>query len=319
MTASTKTIVVLGATGQQGSALIHFLAESNVFLPKYDIIALTRVTRSKSAQRLAQIPRVKVVAVPKDVMDEPERSFAQIGLKKGEVYGMFSVQGYVDAKTETRQGKAVVDAAQKLGVEHFIHSSTDIGFNVKIVVEDYIKTLDPPMGYTMLRPAQFMDNLLPTASFMFKMGRTVLLQRTFTHHPERKHQMISARDIGRAGAMALEHPDQWKGREIRLAGDEFTMPELQKIYSEIMGRPIETAPWILGLMVKSFVSLMSEAAGVSGWLRKLLQSEDDRSYPLTAQFWDDVGYGIDIPALKKDMPELEDLRTFLTRYKEARK
>ena len=34
-----------------------------------------------------------------------------------------------------------------------------------------------------------------------------------------------------------------------------------------------------------------------------------------AQFWDDQGFNVDIPSLKKEVPDLRDLRTFLREYK----
>jgi uncharacterized protein YbjT (DUF2867 family) len=127
-----------------------------------------------------------------------------------------------------------------LRCEHFIYSSAHLGsldppiwpsFQAKYTVEQHIKSLG--MDYTFLRPSQFMDNLLPTSAFMFKITRTMLLRRTFYKHPERKHQMVSTRDIGLAGARAFEQPERYKCRIVVLSGDEFTMPELERIYKEV--------------------------------------------------------------------------------------
>lgn len=78
-----------------------------------------------------------------------------------------------------------------------------------------------------------MDNLLPTSTSFMKLARTMLIYNTFKSHPERKHQMVSCRDIGRAGALAFHHPEIWRERDFVLAGDEFTMPELVEIYREV--------------------------------------------------------------------------------------
>lgn len=75
-------------------------------------------------------------------MDEPAKVFTQLNFANGDVYGVFSVQGYVDDKTMIRQGmrcivakmswthllgKAIADAAHSIGVKHFVYSSTDNG------------------------------------------------------------------------------------------------------------------------------------------------------------------------------------------------
>jgi hypothetical protein len=110
-------------------------------------------------------------------------------------------------------------------------------FEVKKRVEEHIRSLCGPdgtgMGYSFLRPVQFMENLLPDAPFLFKIGRTVLIRYTFVNHPERKHQFISSRDIGRAGSKAFTEGPGWQNGIVRLAGDGLTMPELQRVYEEV--------------------------------------------------------------------------------------
>jgi hypothetical protein len=70
------------------------------------------------------------------------------------------------------------------------------------------------------------------------MGRTLLIHHAFKTHPERKHQMVSTRDIGIAGARAFEEPGRWK--VLDLAGDEIDMVELQQTYREVMGEEVDT-------------------------------------------------------------------------------
>ncbi len=83
---------------------------------------------------------MKVLDVAKNHMDDAERTFRDLGLGKGEAYGVFSVQEYVDEQIELKQGishrinkvgqadgmvqvRGTVDAAHALGVQHFIYSS----------------------------------------------------------------------------------------------------------------------------------------------------------------------------------------------------
>jgi len=45
--------------------------------------------------------------------------------------------------------------------------------------------------------------------------------------------MVSTKDIGVFGAMAMNEPDVYLGRAVVLAGDEFDMPTMQSTYKEV--------------------------------------------------------------------------------------
>ncbi|TYJ58823.1 hypothetical protein B9479_000255 [Cryptococcus floricola] len=298
----SKIIVVFGATGQQGSALINALAEYNTPTPQYTILALSRSPLAPSSVALGSLPGVKVVPVARNYMDEPDKMFLDNGLGKGGVWGVFSVQGYVSEDVEWKQAKAIADASKAIEVKHFVYTGVSFGsliddppliFAVKRKVEQYIESINLP--HTFLRPAQFMDNLLPTSPFLFKVSRTILLRRTFYNHPERKHQMVSCRDIGQMGALAFANPHHYLGKAVDLAGDEFTMEELEKRYEGIMGAPIQLTFGVLASFVRWMVAPLGSMAN----------------------FFDDYGYTVNIPELRKDMPDLEDLDAFLKRYKGA--
>ncbi|WVQ84315.1 hypothetical protein IAT38_006467 [Cryptococcus sp. DSM 104549] len=296
----SKSIVVFGATGLQGSALVKALSVYNTPSQKFTIYALSRSSATPSSDHLAALPGVKVVQAAKNYMDEPDKVFEDLELKAGDVYGVFSVQGYVSEDVELKQGLAIVDAAEKVGTQHFVYSSVDFGglektqvegFEVKRQVENRLKATGMP--YTILRLCEFMDNLLPTSSFMFKVFRTVILRKTFIHHPERKHQMISARDIGRFAALAFAHPSEFAGREVSLAGDEFTIPELERKYEEVLGSGVQLTYEFLAGFVKWMVPAVRQIS----------------------EFYDDHGCTADIAQVRADLPDVEDLAAFLRRYK----
>ncbi|WVR06181.1 hypothetical protein IAU60_003211 [Kwoniella sp. DSM 27419] len=294
---STKTIVVFGATGVQGTALIEALSPNNTFR----IIALSRNPASGPSKKLAALPNTTVAEAPATVMDKPLEVLESLGLKKGEIHGVFSVQGYVDDAAMVRQGKAIADAAVAYDVKHIVYSSVDFagltntevaGFETKRAVENYILTL--PIGHTFLRPVQFMDIWLPDTPFQFKMGRTVWSKLTYYKHPERKHQLISSRDIGKAGAKAFIEGPQWKDGVVRLAGDEMVVGDLNKVYKEVYGTDIPFAPLPLAWFVSKVVGLVKEFA----------------------KFFDEHGFNVPIEEVRKDIPDLEDYRTFLLRNKQ---
>ncbi len=59
--------------------------------------------------------------------------------------------------------------------------------------------------------------------------------------PETKLQMIAVRDIGVFARMAFDEPGVWLGREVEIAGDSLTMPEVAAAFGRVLGRPVEYA------------------------------------------------------------------------------
>ena len=153
MVNTDKTVLVTGATGRQGGAVIRHM------LPKgWKLRALTRDTDSAAAKTLA---REGVEVVRGDLEDLHSLECATRG-----VYGVYSVQDFwsVGARREVQQGKNLSDAAKKARVEHFVYSSvggaernSGIGhWATKWEIEQYIRQLGLPA--TMIRPAAFMEN-----------------------------------------------------------------------------------------------------------------------------------------------------------------
>jgi len=80
------------------------LTKHNTPVVQYKIIALTRDANSGSAKQLASLPGVTVSQVGKDHQERPLEALQELGLKKGDVYGIFSCQAYVDDEAMFRQG-----------------------------------------------------------------------------------------------------------------------------------------------------------------------------------------------------------------------
>lgn len=107
-----RTILVVGATGKQGSAFIRsVIAADNNFR----ILALTRNASSPSANALASLSeRVQVVQANLDIPDSVRKVFQDAAQGDGKIWGVLSVLPYpglgVDATGEEKQG--IVRAAQ---------------------------------------------------------------------------------------------------------------------------------------------------------------------------------------------------------------
>jgi uncharacterized protein YbjT (DUF2867 family) len=101
MPVADKTVLVTGATGRQGGAVIRHM------LPKgWKLRALTRNPSSHASHELA---RQGVEVLQGDLEDPPSLERASRG-----VYGIYSVQDFwaVGARREVLQGKNLADAAK---------------------------------------------------------------------------------------------------------------------------------------------------------------------------------------------------------------
>jgi uncharacterized protein YbjT (DUF2867 family) len=153
--AETKTILVAGATGQQGGAVARNLVKRG-----HRVRGLTR-DRSK----FARLAGFGAGAVQGDLTD-------RAGLRPllRDVDGFFIVTtpfgpGFsIDPEKEVRQGTTAIDAAKAAGLAHAVLSSVasaDEGtgilhFESKAKVEGHLKATGLP--YTIIRPVEFMEN-----------------------------------------------------------------------------------------------------------------------------------------------------------------
>ena len=230
MVNSDKLILVTGATGRQGSAVIRHL------LPKgWRLRALTRKPNSGAAQSLRDLG---IELVQGDLEDPASLERAARG-----VYGVYSVQDFwaVGAKREVQQGKNIADAAKKAGVEHFVFSSVGGAernsgidhWESKWEIEKYVRHLDLPA--TIIRPAAFMENYyIDQVEIGILKGKLMDPIRG-----DKKYQTIAADDIGGFVALAFERPQEFIDTELEIAGSELTNIEAAQVFSRVLGKPVK--------------------------------------------------------------------------------
>lgn len=228
-----KIILVLGGTGNQGGATARELLSRG-----WSVRALVRDPDKPEAQALKELGAVLVRGDLEDV--------ASLRAAAEGVYGIFSVQALAyepeTLAAEVRHGKAVADVAKEAGVTHFVYSSvggaergTGIDhFESKAEIERHIKALGLPA--TILRPVFFMNNLL---HFADAQGERVM---SLPVKPDKPMQFIASDDIGAFAADAFDRPAEFIGREIELAGDEITFPQVAEVYERITGTPSRLEP-----------------------------------------------------------------------------
>jgi len=230
MTNKDRIVLVAGATGRQGGAVVrHMLPQG------WKLRALTRNPESHAAQKLAE----KGVELVQGDLDDP----ASLERAARGVYGIYSVQDFwtVGARREVQQGKNLADAARKVGVEHFVYSSAGgaerssgiTHFETKWVVEKHIRSLKLPT--TVFRPAAFMEtyHILEVEIGLLKGKLTDPIRG------DKPYQTIYTDDIGAFVALAFERPKNFIGVELEIAGSELTNIEAAKVFSRVLNRPVK--------------------------------------------------------------------------------
>lgn len=254
-----KTILVTGATGKQGGSVIDAILALPKEQDEYCIIAVTRDTNSSAAKSLgSRCPTVKLLAGNLD--DVPAIFDAAHSLSNLPIWGVYSVQismgKGVTKDSEIAQGEALIDASLKHGVKHFVYSSVERGgdetswdeptpiphFQSKYAIERYLRVQasQSNMGWTILRPVGFMDNIQP--GFASKVFLTALRDTV----KEKPTQWIASKDIGFFAALAFSQPAVWDQRAIGLAGDSITFSQLERALKSLPGSPVATTYSVFG-------------------------------------------------------------------------
>jgi uncharacterized protein YbjT (DUF2867 family) len=227
-------ILVTGATGNQGGAVARELLRHG-----HRVRAMTRKPSGEQARALASLGAELVAA---DLDDAKSLEKAVAG-----AWGVFSLQNTWEAgvQREEAQGKRLAEVAKRGGVQHFVYTSVGSAnrntqvphFENKWQVETTIRRLNFP-SHTILRPVFFMENW---ASAWFKPGLDTG-KLMIALKPETSLQMVAVHDVGRFGVMAFENHEVMNRRELDLAGDALTMPQVAKVMSELAGRKIDFTP-----------------------------------------------------------------------------
>ena len=232
---TSRTILVTGATGQQGGSLAKLLLQK-----KHKVYALTRGrdAQSSAAQDLVN----KGAKIVKGDLDDPDS--IRHAVKDIDIESIFLMGTPFEGGTEgeTRRGKLVADIAKENKVDHLVYSSvvnadknTGIPhFESKYKVEQHIKNLRIP--YTIIGPTSFMENLL--------YQRQGLQQGQFTLplSPSTTLQQIAVQNIAEFSALVIESPKRFLGKRIDIASDEVTGEQAAEILSNVLEHKIKYTP-----------------------------------------------------------------------------
>ncbi|GAA6063806.1 hypothetical protein JCM10212_001637 [Sporobolomyces blumeae] len=283
---SPKSILVVGATGKQGSAVVRSLVALGH--PASDISFLTRNPSSPAAVKLEQKGCKPVQGSLSDV-----ESLKRALEGKDAVFLVTTIPPK-DEPVEEEQGRNLISAATAVEPAPFVvftsvaDASPSCGiphFESKARVEESLK--DSGLGWCILRPVAFYDNL-PKASGIGEMMGLGLFDAALRG---KKLQMVACDDIGHFAARALLDPEKYSKRVIPLAGDELTMEEARAAYCKVENK----SPW---LVWKAWVPRYAL------WLLPY----DMR---MMFYFFHNKGYSVNIPEVKAEHAELLSFEDWL--------
>lgn len=267
-----KTVLVTGATGQQGGAVARALLSRG-----HTVRALTRNPDAAAARHLA--------AAGADIIAGDFSDPASVERAAKGADAMFVVTSFWGngPELETQQGIAAVHAAKAAGIGHLVFSSvadankaTGIPhFESKYRVEQAITELGIP--HTIVAPVAFMENV--TAPWGIEALRNGVY--AFGLPSARTNQLIAVADIGAFVAAAIERGASVFGKRFDIAGDELSGTDQAAILSRTTGGPIR------------YQEIPLAAA-----------RQQDPESAIMFEWFDQVGYDVDIPALHRAFPEV---------------
>ncbi|KAL9563710.1 hypothetical protein ACKAV7_012099 [Fusarium commune] len=215
-----KAILVVGATGNQGGAVINNLLQSEASFP---ILAVTRDPVSSTAQSLAQ--KSSEIKLIQGDLDDPVSLFKNIKTIVSEpVWGVYFVQNPLTSnqtpEQEVKQATNFIDECINHKVRFFVYGSVDRGGD---------------------------------RSFNNRFQAKMFLTCWKIALKNKPLQLIAVSDIGYFAAQAFMAPERYKGQAISLAGDELTFDQASRIFQEKTGQGIPLTFGIVAWLVLFFL------------------------------------------------------------------
>jgi len=219
-----KTIVVIGATGSQGKAVVNTLINEGSF----NVRAITRNPEKYSGEA-----HEAVYADLKDLQSLKD-AFKN-------AYGVFVVTNFWEGADEIAQGKNAIEAAKAMGVQHFIWStlpnveSISKGefevphFTLKAKVDELVKSAGFKYS-TFVQPPFYYQNLVGTLGPQSKPDGTT--GWTLPIDPTKKAiHMADINDLGKVVAGAFLQPEKvGNGKYLALATELNSFNDIIKVF-----------------------------------------------------------------------------------------
>ncbi|MGV9384228.1 SDR family oxidoreductase [Nonomuraea sp. NPDC003707] len=245
MSTDSAPVLVTGATGKQGGATARVLRAAG--------IPVRALVRDPATARAKAVEALGAELVTGDLHDRDSVVRAAEGVR-----AVFSVQiaaltteGF-DFDGEVAQAVNLIEGAKSAGVPQLVHTSTsgagqhtetpgwisgrwgslDGSLGAKGMIQDRVRAAGFP-HWTILKPAFFMENFLPSMAFLFPRGIGGGLVSVVK--PETRLSLVAVDDIGTAAAAAIAAPERFDELELELASDYLSMTAIAEVLSRALG------------------------------------------------------------------------------------
>ena len=239
----SRIVLITGATGMQGAGIVKTLLSFG-----YQVRALTTDAASEKAQALSFIG-----AELFEGSFENQTSLDR-ALKEAEAVFSLQLTDPSGQHHEVMQAISLIEAAKRNGLRHFIQSTVSGAgqhftadwfksdkwsanyWNDKMAVQDEVRKAGFER-YTILKPALFMENLLPpkAAGMYVGLDSGRLISRV---PPDVRLAWISSETLGYAVRFSLENPHIMNGCELELADTLATPREIAAELAQVTGLPV---------------------------------------------------------------------------------
>jgi len=218
-------ILITGATGNVGQAVIHYLYEQNT---QHEIVAGVRDV-VKGQKQLAAFPDLQFSAF--DFADQATFARALKGTQR-----IFLLRPPQLADVE-QYFRPLVEAMKESGVKEVVFLSVQGAERSKVIPHNKIERLKQEYGlpYIFLRPSYFMQNLTTTLLPQIREENRITLPSG-----KAKFNWIDVQDIGEAAAILLERFDDFENQAYELTGYEnLNFEAVADLMSDVLEHTIE--------------------------------------------------------------------------------
>lgn len=245
-----KIIAVVGATGAQGSGLVHAILNQ-----KNGEFKARALTRDPNSDKAVELKNMGAEVVKADVADKSSLVKAFEGAHAA--YCVTFFWEHFSPEKEKEHAKNMAEAAKEAGLKHVIWSTLEDTrkwvpleddrmptlmdhykvphFDAKGEANKYFKDCGVP--YTLLQTSFYWDNFIhfgmgPQKDQNGDLAITLPMA-------DKKLPGIAAEDIGKAAFGIFKNPEKYKGKTVSIAGEHLTGTEMASIFTEVYGKKVK--------------------------------------------------------------------------------
>jgi uncharacterized protein YbjT (DUF2867 family) len=239
---SSKTVLVLRATGSQGKGVVQHMAKSG-----WKVHALVS---DPSSERAVALQKHGNVSLYKGTLGD--HASVEAAIAGTNAVFLTQMPSWTD-DSETRDAQAVLALAKAAGVKHIVHSTqlmlndSDLRNHIpspiiapaligKLDVEELVRASG--LAYTLLRPGWFMTNVVsPLADTMYpglSEGRF-----TSSYTPDAIIPAVDTDDVGAFAAAVFSNPEKFSGKAVSVVSELITVANILVEIERASGKKLD--------------------------------------------------------------------------------